>query len=123
MTKIILTGLTLATILFTIGISSQSFAMPMADKTQSDVLQTTITGNITPDGQQWMLVAIPPTHKGETAIYQLIPKPIEQIDGIPVAQPADPHPLIQVGTTTHKGDEPTYQWIPKPDPNPKDFVS
>jgi len=123
MTKIILTGLTLATIQFTIGISSQSFAMPMADKTQSGVLGTTITGNIIPDGQQWILVGIPPTHKGGSAIYQLIPKPIEQIDGIPVAQPANPHPLILMGTTTHKGDAPAFQWVPQPDPNPKDFVS
>jgi hypothetical protein len=124
MTKIILTGLTLATILFTIGISSQSFAMPMTEKTQSDVLGTTITGNITPDGQQWMLVAIPPTHKGGTSTYQMVLKPVEGIDGIPVAQPADPHPLIQMGIPSiHKGDVPAYQWVPQPDPNPKDFVS
>ena len=124
MTKIILTGLTLATILFTIGISSQSFAMPMTDKTQSDVLGTTITGNITPDGQQWVLVAISPTHKGESATYQMVLKPVEGIDGIPVAQPADPHALILVGIpSTHQGDAPTYQWIPKSDPNPNDFVS
>jgi len=124
MTKIIQTGLTLATILFTIGISSQSFAMPMTDKTQSDALGTTIAGNITPDGQQWMLVAIPPTHKGGTATYQMVLKPVEGIDSIPVAQPADPHPLILVGISPiHKGDVPAYQWVPQPDPNPKDFVS
>ena len=124
MTKIILTGLTLATILFTIGISSQSFAMPMTDKTQNDVLQTTMTGNITSDGQEWILVAIPPTHKGESAIYQLVPKPVEGIDGIAISQPADPHEMILVGVSpTHKGDTPVYQWVPKPDPNPIDFTS
>ncbi len=116
-------GLTVATILFTIGLSSQSFAMPMADKTQSDILRTTITGSITPDGQEWTLVAIPPTHKGGATTYQLVPKLVEGIDGITPAQPADPHPLIQVGTSIHKGDAPAYQWVPKPDPNPKDFVS
>ena len=124
MTKIILTGLTLATILFTIGISSQSFAMPMADKTQSDVLGTTITGNITPDGQQWILVAISPTHKGGTVTYQMVLKPVEGIDGIPVAQPADLHPLILMGISpTHKGGATDYQWVPQPDPNPLDFTS
>ena len=124
MTKIILTGLTLATILFTVGISSQGFAMPMADKTQSDVLRTTITGSITPDGQQWILVGIPPTHKGGVTTYQLIPKPVEGIDGVTPVPPADPHPSIQVGISpTHKGDAPAYQWVPRQDPNPNDFVS
>lgn len=124
MTKKILTGLTLATILFTIGISSQSFAMPMTDKTQSDVLQTTITGSITSDGQQWMLVGIPPTTKGGATTYQLVPKPVEGIDGIAISQPADPHALMLVGISpTHKGDTSAYQWVPTPDPNPNDFVS
>jgi len=122
MTKIILTGLTLTTILFTIGISSQSFAMPMADKTQSDILSAS-TGNLTFNGQQYELIGIPSTHKGGTAIYQLVPKPVEGIDGITPAQTADSHSLILVGTTARKGDAPAYQWVPKPDPNPKDFVS
>jgi hypothetical protein len=124
MTKIVMTGLTLATILFTIGISSQSFAMPMTDKTQSNVLSTTITGNVTPDGQQWILVGIPSTHKGGAVTYQLVPKPVEGIDGISPAQPADSHALILVGIPLiHKGEAPLYQLVPKPDPNPSDFVS
>ena len=122
MTKIILTGLTLATILCTIGISSQSFAMPMTDKTQSDILVAS-TGNLTFNGQQYELIGISPTHKGGTSTYQLIPKPVEGIDGITPVQPADSHPLIQVGITTHKGDSPAYQWVPQPDPDPQDFVS
>lgn len=122
MTKKILTGLTLATILFTIGISSQSFAMPMADKTQSDILAAS-TGNLTFNGQQYELIGIPSTHKGGTSTYQLMLKPVEGPDSITPAQPADAHPLIQVATTTHKGDASAYQWVPQPDPNPKDFVS
>lgn len=124
MTKIILTGLTLATILFTVGISSQSFAMPMADKTQSGVFQTTKTGDITSDGREWVLVGIPPTHKGGMATYQLVPKPVEGVDGIPPASPADPHPLVQVANpVVHKGDTAAYNWVPKSDPAPNDFSS
>ena len=124
MTRKILMGLVMATILFTLGSSAQSFAMPVADKTQSDMLVTAMTGNLTFNGQQYELVGIPSTHKGEAATYQLIPKPIELPDSQPVPKISDPHPLMLVGITPlHKGETATYQLIPKPDPDPKDFTS
>ena len=124
MTKKILMGLTVATILFTLGLSAQSFAMPVEDKTQSDILAAAMTGNLTFNGQQYMLVGIPPTTKGGHVTYQLVPKPIELPDSQSVPKIADPHSLMLVGIpSTHKGGTATYQMVPRPDPNPKDFTS
>ncbi len=77
--KKILMGLSMATLLFTVGLSSQSFAMPMtnnifADKTQSEILVDS-GGNLFINGTQYELVGIPSTHSGGTATFELIPQP------------------------------------------------
>ena len=124
MTKKILMGLVVATILVTLGSGAQSFAMPVADKTQGKILATIVTGNLTFNGQQYELVGIPPTTKGGHATYQLVLKPIELPDGVPMPKIADPHPLMLVGTPpTTSGGHVTYQMVPLPAPNPKDSTS
>ena len=124
MTKKILMGLAVAAILFALGSSAQSFAMPVADKTQSEMLATAMTGNLTLNGQQYELVGIPPITKGAHTAYQLVLKPLELPDSTPMPIPANPHPLMLVGIPpTTRGGHVTYQLVPQPDPDPKDFTS
>ena len=79
MTKI-LTGMTFAVVLLVLGMSAQSFAMPMPDKTQSSLLQYAMTKNATLD--QLMLVAHSPMVKGGKTTYSLIPVPQKNVDSI-----------------------------------------
>ena len=124
MTRKILIGLFVTAILFTLGTSTQSFAMPVEDKTQNEILATTVTGNLTLNGQQYELVGIPPATKGAHTTYQLVLKPIELPDSTPIQKPTDPHPLMLVGIPpTTSGGHVTYQLVPRPDPDPKDFTS
>ena len=119
-----LTGFTLVTILLTVGLSTQSFAMPMKENSQDKVLAKAMAGNLGSHGQEYVLVSIPPTHKGEHAIYQLVPKPIEGPDGIAILTPTDSSQMILISMPpTHKGEHATYQLVPKPAPDPHDFTS
>ena len=68
--------------LITIGLAAQSFAMPMEDKKQNDILVKAMNGNLQSNGQEYILVSIPAIHKGGHATFQLIPKPILKVDGI-----------------------------------------
>lgn len=122
MTKI-LAGFSVLAVL-ALGLASQSFAMPMTDNSKEDILTKAMNGNLNSNGQEYILVGIAPTHKGEHATYKLIPKPSLGIDDVVISQQPDLPQMILVATSpTYKGDNTTYHWIPKPTPNPFDFVS
>ena len=123
MTKKILAG-SAVLFLITIGLTAQSFAMPMEDKKQNDVLVKTMNGNLQSNGQEYILVSVPPTHKGGHATFQLIPKPILNADGVIISTPSESSQMMLVGVSpAHSGGTVTYHWIPKPAPNSLDESS
>ncbi|MDE1812357.1 MAG: hypothetical protein KGH85_05770 [Thaumarchaeota archaeon] len=85
MTKILLTGITLAVMLFALGSSAQGFALPMPENTQANILGYTLEKNTTLDNQL-MLVSNAPKTKGDMATFYLIPRPQTNVDGIVIPQ-------------------------------------
>lgn len=123
MTRQILAG-SAVLILLTLGFGAQSFALPMADNSQENILANAAKGNLNSNGQEYILVSVAPIHKGGHATYQLIPKPILGIDGITTSPASEQSQMILVATPpTHRGDSVTYHWIQKPAPNPFDSSS
>jgi hypothetical protein len=123
MTRKILAGFSVLAVL-ALGLASQSFAMPMTDNPKENILAKTMNGNLNSNGQEYILVGIAPTHKGEHATYKLIPKLSLGIDGVVISQQSELPQMILVATPpTYSGGNATYHWIPKPAPNPFDFVS
>lgn len=100
MTKI-LTGMTFAVILLVLGMSSQSFAMQMPDKTQNEVLNYAMTKDATLG--QLVLVSDSPVTKGGKTVFHLIPKPQEGQDGIQIATQTDSPELVLASIPTPQG--------------------
>ncbi len=112
MTKILLTGITLATILLALGMSAQSYALPMPDKTQDSILGYTLAKNAMLDNQL-MLVSDAPSTKGGVVTFHLIPRPQANADGILVVPQTDSSQLILANVPTAGGST-MLKWIPKP---------
>ena len=81
MTRKILAG-SAVLFLITIGLANPSFAMPMEDKKQNDILVKTMNGNFQSNGQEYILVSIPTIHKGGHAMYHWILKPVPILDEV-----------------------------------------
>jgi hypothetical protein len=112
MTKILLTGITLATILLSLGMSAQSYALPMPDKTQDSMLGYTLAKNAMLDNHL-MLVSDAPTTKGGMVTFHLIPRPHANADGILVVPQTNSSQLILANVPTAGGST-MLKWIPKP---------
>lgn len=112
MTKILLTGITLATILLALGMSAQSYALSMPDKTQDSMLGYALAKNAMLDNQL-MLVSDAPTTKGGMVTFHLIPRPQANTDGILVVPQTDSPQLILANVPT-AGESTMLKWIPKP---------
>lgn len=98
MTKILLAGITLATILFALGSSTQGFAMPMSNKAQDIIQNYALTRNATLD-EHFILVSDPPTTKGGKPTFHIIPKLQEGIDGITPVQTSAPDLVLTLVKT------------------------
>lgn len=59
-----------------------------------------------------MLVATPILHKGGNATFTLVPRPVENVDGIQT--PKSTPDLTMVAHTSPNGGKPVYTWIPRP---------
>jgi hypothetical protein len=112
MTKILLTGITLAVMLCVLGSSAQGFAMPMPYNAQSDILAYALAKNATLDSQL-ILVSDAPTTKGGMATFHLIPRPQTGVDGILVTPQTDSAQLILASIPTTGGGT-MLKWIPRP---------
>ncbi len=100
MTKI-LTGMIFAVMLLVLGMSSQSFAMQIPDKTQNDVLSYAMTKDATLG--QLVLVSDSPATKGGKTVFHLIPKPQEGQDGIQIVTQTDSSELVLTSVSTPQG--------------------
>lgn len=108
MTKI-LTGMTFAVALLVLGMSSQSFAIQMPEKTQNDVLSYAMTKDATLG--QLVLVSDAPITKGGKAIFHLIPKPQEGQDGIQIPTQTNSPELVLANVQTAGGT--TLKLVPR----------
>ena len=116
MTRKILAG-SAVLFLITIGLAAQSFAMPMEDTKQNDILVKAMNGDFQSNGQEYILVSIPTIHKGGHVTYQWIPKPVLKVDGVIISTPSESSQMILVADSpVHRGGTATYHWIPKPAP-------
>ena len=122
MTKILLSGIAIATVLFVLGMSAQSFAMPMPDKTQNIVPSYALTKDAI---QQLIVTCNSPTTKGGKATCHLGPKPQEGIDGLAIQTPIkpvnvttqpkpNPQPEMILTSISTPGGGTALKWIPKP---------
>lgn len=118
MTKITL-GIAVAAIMLTLGIGAQIPAFAESDPL-ADVVKKTGTETFG-STDTMMLVAISPTHKGGVPTFMLVPRPVENIDGIPTPTPAGPE-MILVAHTSSDGKS-VLTWVPKPAPSLVDYSS
>lgn len=120
MTSKIISAIAVAAIVLTLGIGTQIPAFAMTDP-QSDAAKK-IASQTFGSTDTMMLVAIAPTHKGEKATFMLVPRPAENVDGIPTAKIAGPD-MILVAHASPDGGKPILTWIPKPAPSLADYSS
>ncbi|MDE1765646.1 MAG: hypothetical protein KGI27_05120 [Thaumarchaeota archaeon] len=109
MTRII-SGIAVAAIVLALGIGTQVSAFAMTDP-QSDA--TKMTSQTFGSTGTMMLVAVSPTHKGDKAIFMLMPRPAENVDGIPIQRQAPPD-MILVVQPLQQGGKPILTWIQRP---------
>ena len=93
--------MTFAVMLLVLGMSSQSFAMQIPDKTQNDVLSYAMTKEATLG--QLVLVSDSPVTKGGKTVFHLIPKPQEGQDGIQIVAQTDSSELMLTNMPTPQG--------------------
>ncbi|MDE1867489.1 MAG: hypothetical protein KGI08_07255 [Thaumarchaeota archaeon] len=111
MTKKILLGIAMATIVLALGIGTQSFALAMTDNTQGDVAKNVSSPTFASSTDSMMLVATSPTAKGGKATFALVPRPAEGVDGIPVPRQAASDMIL---VATSNGGHISYVLVPKP---------
>jgi hypothetical protein len=58
-----------------------------------------------------MLVASPSTQKGGKAIFMLVPRPAENVDGIPIPKQAAPDTIL---TSVYTGGKVSFVLVPRP---------
>jgi hypothetical protein len=88
----------------------------------ADVYQQTFDDPSTPQADpEMMLVATPITHKGDKATFTLVPRPTENVDGIPT--PSSTSDLIMVAHASQHDSKPIFTWIPRPAPSLADYSS
>lgn len=120
MTSKIVSGIAFAAIVLALGIGTQIPVFAMNDP-QSDVAKK-IASQTFGSTDSMMLVAIAPTHKGGKATFMLVPRPAENVDGIPISKLASPD-MILVAHPSPNGGKPTFTWIPRPAPSLADYSS
>lgn len=113
MTSKIISGIVVAAIMLALGLGIQIPAFAMTDP-QTDVAKKTASQTFG-STDTMMLVAISPNHKGGKATFMLVPRPAENVDGIPMPKQASPD-MILVAHASPNGGKPIFTWIPRPDP-------
>ncbi|HJT10067.1 MAG TPA: hypothetical protein VJ771_04720 [Candidatus Nitrosotalea sp.] len=109
MTKILL-GIVMTAIVLYTGMTTQAPAMAMTEDVLSDAIKQTSLQSFGSSASM-MLVATPPTHKGGETTFMLVPRPVENTDGIPIPKPAAPDTVLVV---TSSGGHVTFTLVPKP---------
>lgn len=109
MTKILL-GFVMTAFVLYVGMTTQSHAMAMTEDGLSDAIKQTSLQSFG-SSDSMMLVATPPTHKGGETTFMLVPRPVENADGIPIPKPAAPDMIL---VATSNGGHVTYSMVPKP---------
>lgn len=92
MTSKIISGIAVAAIVLALGIGTQIPAFAMTDP-KIDVAKK-IASQTFGSTDTMMLIAIAPIHKGEKATLMLVPRPAENVDGIPMPTPAGPDMIL-----------------------------
>lgn len=110
MTRKILLGIVMAAFVLYIGMTTQAPAMAMTEDALSDAIKQTSLQSFG-SSDSMMLVATPPTHKGGETTFMLVPRPVENVDGIPVPKAAAPDMILVA--TSNEGHV-TYSTVPKP---------
>jgi hypothetical protein len=119
MTSKIISGIAVAAIVLALGMGTQISAFAMTDP-QTDAAKK-IASQTFGSTDSMMLVAISPAHKGGKATLMLVPRPAENVDGIPT--PKSSPDLIMVTHPSPTGGKPIFTWIPRPTPSLADYSS
>ncbi len=110
MTKKILLGIVMTAFVVYIGMTTQRPAMAMTEDVLSDAIKQTPLQTFG-SSDSMMLVATSPTHKGGETTFMLVPRPVENTDGIPIPKPAAPDMIL---VATSNGGHVTFTLVPKP---------